>query len=394
MNITFLSSQHVDEKEVEKIISDFVSTHKKDLPEIIRSNSDDDDGDNDGLHRHGLDGRSKPLHFVDTDVLNKLIGISKTLMLIVDDANPHSEISNEKEKDVVVEESSPSSSSSPSSTKNNTRPIPEADIIYAPTKDYLEKKWQLRYDELVMYHALHGHCNVSIHTSRRNDEDNKYKSLAIWIQQQRYQYNRKYNQRRSTTLTPKRMDLLEKLGFQWVINRTRQNLTRDALWNTRMKELKEFHATFGHCNVPQKYAGNKILGEWVNEVRKNRKRVYETVRGQELDDLGFEWTPRRDRKVNRKKATTTTTVEVDPVDHTESTKDDESWRDEIWEKRYNELIEYSKMNGHCNVPYNYRPNMPLAKWVHAERFVFKAAKNTSRYAALKQIGFYFDSNDE
>ena len=76
-------------------------------------------------------------------------------------------------------------------------------------------------------------------------------------------------------------------------------------------------------------------------------------------------------------------------------------RQQKWNKRYIELIEYKNANGDCNVPQNY-PNQQLAIWVKEQR---KKRKNfdkgdkslkmtPERIAKLDEIGFEWNPHEE
>ena len=60
-----------------------------------------------------------------------------------------------------------------------------------------------------------------------------------------------------------------------------------------------------------------------------------------------------------------------------------------WEDKYNELVEYRKWHGHCNIPSVYLSQNPnLACWVATQRQKFKANKLSSyRIDKLQRIGF-------
>lgn len=67
--------------------------------------------------------------------------------------------------------------------------------------------WLIRYKELTEFHSIHGHCNIT--------EDYNLKKLTRWIYVQRRTY-RKKNEGFQTNLTDERIQLLNKINFQWI----------------------------------------------------------------------------------------------------------------------------------------------------------------------------------
>ena len=72
---------------------------------------------------------------------------------------------------------------------------------------------------------------------------------------------------------------------------------------------------------------------------------------------------------------------------------------ELWNERYQDLVEFQKANGHCLVPLCYPPNPSLAHWVKRQRNQYKAlcmgARSSlsagDRRTKLEQLGFVWDS---
>ena len=62
-------------------------------------------------------------------------------------------------------------------------------------------------------------------------------------------------------MPPHRIQQLEKMGFEW---RVRPLAVK---WEGRYQELIDFLGEHGHCNIPQKYDPNPILGKWVMKQR-------------------------------------------------------------------------------------------------------------------------------
>jgi len=69
-----------------------------------------------------------------------------------------------------------------------------------------------------------------------------------------------------------------------------------------------------------------------------------------------------------------------------------------WKERYQELIQYKKDHGDCNVPYLWGHNRPLSEWVKRQRHQYKLKKENKhsaltddREALLTQLGFVWNS---
>jgi hypothetical protein len=156
--------------------------------------------------------------------------------------------------------------------------------IAAPLKP---EKWDDRFQELLKFKEEFGHCLVP-HIWARD------KVLARWVKRQRYQFKLKGHGQRST-LTEKRRQALENVGFVWS--------SHHAIWDEKLKELKEFIRHHGHANVPSKYPQNRQLSIWVRSQRRQYKLLGEYAQGKhrshmtkvryhQLRDLGFDFNPR------------------------------------------------------------------------------------------------------
>lgn len=133
--------------------------------------------------------------------------------------------------------------------------------------------WKTRYNQLLEFHAAHGHCDVAVRYP-----DNP--SLGMWVASQRM--NRKRGK-----LTVAQEKMLTEVGFVW------QAGTAQKSWEARYAELLEFRATHGHCDVAVRNPENPSLGVWVVNQRSNMKRGKLTLRQVEmLNEAGFEWNMR------------------------------------------------------------------------------------------------------
>lgn len=136
--------------------------------------------------------------------------------------------------------------------------------------DPIGTRWEEMFQRLVEFKKEHGHTNVL-------QRSPKYAELATWVRNQRAA---KTHNRPIIAARGKRLD---EIGFVW-------RLVERNAWERMFDRLAEFKKLHGHCNVPQKGGGDKLLGKWVNTQRTHFKRG--TLRGdrkQQLESIGFVW---------------------------------------------------------------------------------------------------------
>lgn len=175
-----------------------------------------------------------------------------------------------------------------------------------------DSKWENRYLQLKDFKRKYRHCNIP-----RNWLFDK--SLARWVCHQRVIKNK---------LAPDRIEKLNKIGFVW-------NMF-DLAWDNMYKQLKEFKDKYGHCEIRMVKGDYKGLVNWVDDQKKYRKRKMKKITPEKiakLNKLGFNWNPK-----------------CTP-----------------WEVRYEELKEFKKKYGHCNVQNPRKNKTQLGYWVHTQR---------------------------
>lgn len=147
--------------------------------------------------------------------------------------------------------------------------------------------WDVRFAELKKYREKYGDCLVP----------SKYvenPALGKWVENHRSYYKKfREGKKGSKGLNEERICALEGLGFVWSIKGD-----NSKLWDKRFLELQHYKELYGHCLVPQKYAGNPTLGKWVNHQRVAYKKYCEGEKGSRgmsverihaLEALGFVW---------------------------------------------------------------------------------------------------------
>jgi hypothetical protein len=153
-------------------------------------------------------------------------------------------------------------------------------------RPYQEEQWEARFQDLVLFHKLNGHCLVP-----RNDQ--KKNSLVTWVWRQRYQQRCKQEGKKST-LTNVRQARLDELGFVWDSHK--------ASWDDRVQELVQFREQHGHCNSnASNNPSNQQLAIWIKCQRKQYRHFLagkscsgmSKERISKLESVGFCFAPRR-----------------------------------------------------------------------------------------------------
>jgi len=133
---------------------------------------------------------------------------------------------------------------------------------------------------------------------------------------------------RATSITQRRIDFLEELGFCW-------NAQQGA-WASHLRDLKEFKRVHGHCHCPLDDKQFPKLGLWVKEQRRHytlmkqgKSSHMNEERCRQLNEINFCW----------------------DTHHA------------TWQERLQELADFKAQRGHCSVPTNYHDNAKLATWV-------------------------------
>jgi hypothetical protein len=150
---------------------------------------------------------------------------------------------------------------------------------------------------------------------------------------------------------------VEELGFNWDPVSTR--------WEEMFQQLVEFEKEHGHTNVPERSGKYRQLSNWVRNQRaaKRYKRPIMLERAKRLDEIGFVW------------------MLVEPMG---------------WERMFAALVEFKRVNGHCNVPQKSREHKSLeqkrlGKWVNTQRTQhYRGRLRADRKQQFDSIGFVWN----
>jgi len=191
----------------------------------------------------------------------------------------------------------------------------------------LYENWNIHFMELEKYKEKNGHC----YCPQKNG------SLGHWVSTQR-------NSFRSKKLKADRYEKLVGIGFVFEDARFPSN---NVKWNIHFMELEKYKEKNGHCNCPQR---NGSLGKWINCQRTLfRSKKLMADRYEKLVGIGL------------------------------------IFEDNVWNRRFMELVEFKEKNGHCNCP---TKNDSFGKWISNQRTLFRSKKlKEDRYEKLVGIGF-------
>ncbi len=211
----------------------------------------------------------------------------------------------------------------------------------------IEERWHLRLAELRAFHERFGHCRVPA----------KWKEnipLAHWVDVQR-QFKKKGR------LSAERIRLLESIGFEW--HARHAGLSVEEHWERMLAHLTRFAQEHGHTEVPKNHPPAPALWEWVMNQRENRRTgVLREDRRGKLEAIGFAW------------------------------EDTGRHKQERWDLRFAQMLEFRARFGHCRVPAKWKENIPLSHWVGVQRDLRKKRRlSNERIARLDAVGFEWEA---
>lgn len=181
-------------------------------------------------------------------------------------------------------------------------------------------------------------------------------------------------------LTDERRRRLEDVGFVWSARESEKNaepsrITRnsyDEQWDSMFIRLAEFKERNGDCLVPKRYKEDQKLGTWVDTQRVQYKKMQKKLgKGgmNRITNASAEFSEDHEldgsaRKPLVGRLTDERICRLESLGFVWSLRDD-------WQTHYEELVEYKRNNGNCNVPARYTKNRRLGIWVSAQRQQYK-----------------------
>jgi hypothetical protein len=149
--------------------------------------------------------------------------------------------------------------------------------------------WVANFDKLSKYKNSHGNLRVP----------KKEKRLYEWTIRQRLL-------KKSNKLPQEHIQHLEEIGFVFepisYKRKSRFNKDQEKRWDLMYNKLRDYKRNHGDCLIPKNAIANDELGQWVASQRVEfNKGTMDETRQHQLDELGFDWKPKRkkDRDVCR-----------------------------------------------------------------------------------------------
>lgn len=203
--------------------------------------------------------------------------------------------------------------------------------------------WNTMFGKLESFYRKHGHVYIPAN-------EPLLESLFDWTTNQRLS---------KSILTSAQIQKLNSVQFDWD---TRTH--KDIQWGEMYRALVDFKKKYGHTKVPQDFRENKVLGSWVSRQRSAKTRnILNADRVKLLQKIGFLWK-----------------------------EDIEKLREESWEVRYKELVQYKKANGHINRIQVRKDHFQLGLWIETQ-MKNRDRLSLQRRKKLDAIGFTWDKED-
>jgi hypothetical protein len=203
--------------------------------------------------------------------------------------------------------------------------------------------WNTMFSKLESFYRKHGHTYVS-------SNEPALESLFDWITNQRLS---------KAVLTPAQIQKLNSVQFDW---ETRTH--KDIQWSEMYRELLDFKKKHGHVKVPQGFEENKALGSWVSRQRSSKTRnILSADRVKLLNKVGFLWK-----------------------------EDILKLREDSWDIRYKQLVQYKKTNGHIDRIQVRKDHFQLGLWMETQ-MKGQNRLSSQRRKKLDAIGFAWDKED-
>jgi len=194
-------------------------------------------------------------------------------------------------------------------------------------------------------------------------------------------------------------------------------LSIEQLWHLHYRDLLEFKTKYGNLNVPKTYS--KQLERWVRKQRERKRlNALSEQRVHLLEELGFDWEPRKNKKLRQQQQQipsgvdeegistlsliATSPLSLNPEHPIHNLQDASNYItdpntaqaihvDAAWKVQFEALKEFKRMYGHCNVMPNDEQYKPLSRWVRSQRALKRKGQLAEvRIQALTEIGMDWD----
>lgn len=296
--------------------------------------------------------------------------------------------------------------------------------LFANLEKALGTSWEGMFQSAKEYWRIHGNLEIS-----RNYIDEDGRSLGAWLETQR----RIYQGKAPGSLTKEQKERLTSIGMRW-------ECAWERVWEQKFSAAKAYWQTYGNLKVPVSYISSDgiRLGKWIRRQRQEYQYASpgDTTaweRKRRLAEIGMDWEEEDSweqkfqlakeyydvhgsldmpgdtvvegvwlaRWLNGQKARmdgrfTGTDKQRKPLSSEQMQKLESlgmkkgvSRRDILWRKRYQEVKNYQKQNGHLHVPIHYpgADGRDLGLWLKKQKTKLNAGKlDEDRAALLRELG--------
>lgn len=220
-------------------------------------------------------------------------------------------------------------------------------------------RWNRKFELLCAFRRENGHCRVPC------SFEVEAVKLGHWVHDQRAFYKKFMKGHGQAAITQDRIDQLNSIGFEWSLKKGGRPL-EEASWNHKFELLRAFADQHGHCRVPQDFEVESVkLGLWAGRQRfyhsnfkkGEGKACITQERINLLNSIGFEWSLDAPRGI--------------------------TWLDSEWNHRFQLLLKFWYMNGHCRVPQHFKDDsVKLGQWVPLQRMHYRDLMKGQHIASL------------
>lgn len=208
---------------------------------------------------------------------------------------------------------------------NKMEQLAELDFSWETSRDW--KRWPTMLKRLKEYKGEHGTTQIIPEIDSE---------LYQWTKELRKNYRHQAWNKTSTTtsasknhlprLATRKLQALNEIGFDWGHTRRRKYLR----WDDMLPKLRAFHEEHGHTRV--KKEDDWELYQWSKQIAQNY--------GFQLSNSTVSTT---------KNSTTRSYLSPTKIQELQSIGFDWDQRSTMWERRYDELQNFRRANGHCYV---------------------------------------------
>lgn len=204
---------------------------------------------------------------------------------------------------------------------------------------------------------------------------------------------RKYLQGEKSSMTPERIEALNKIGFIWS---GIENLSMDV----PAESIGSPIITGSSTDISRKNAVLKVNATWMRSFQELKQYMEEEKDAPSAGSKLGAWAARQRRARQNLQLGVKTTMTEERIELLESIGFDWSPWDTKWNMRIQELRDYKERFGDCMVPVHWKENPKLGSWVSTQRKYYKLHKagktariTKERIRQLTEVGFVWDRMD-